>query len=133
MKKRVLFLCIGNICRSPMAEALARKYGSDVLEVSSAGLTPQMASHAYTRSVLKEKNVELGDHLPRGFRDLDLSQYDLIVNMSGATLPSSIDVPVENWDIEDPYGGSEDDFRAAREVIEMAVMRLILRVRLGKL
>ena len=133
MKKRVLFLCIGNICRSPMAEALARKYGSDVLEVSSAGLTPQMNSHAYTRSVLKEKNVELGDQIPRGFRDLNLSQYDLIVNMSGATLPSSIDVPVENWDIEDPYGGSEDDFRAAREVIEMAVMRLILRVRLGKL
>ena len=33
MKKRVLFLCLGNICRSPMAEALARKYGSDVLEV----------------------------------------------------------------------------------------------------
>ena len=52
-----------------MAEALARKYGSDVLEVSSAGLTPQTNSHAYTRSVLKEKNVELGDHLPRGFRD----------------------------------------------------------------
>ena len=133
MKKRVLFLCIGNICRSPMAEALARHYGSDVLEVSSAGLTPQMSSHAYTRSVLKEKNVELGDQIPRGFRDLNLSQYDLIVNMSGATLPSSIGVPVEDWDIEDPYGGSEDDFRTAREVIEMAVMRLILRVRLGKL
>jgi len=133
MKKRVLFLCIGNICRSPMAEALARKYGSDVLEVSSAGLTPQLSSHAYTRSVLKEKNVDLGDQIPRGFRDLNLSEYDLIVNMSGATLPSSIGVPVENWDVEDPYGGSEDDFRTAREVIEMAVMHLILRVRLGKL
>ena len=48
------------------------------------------------------------------------TQYDLIVNMSGATLPSNIGVPVENWDVEDPYGGSEDDFRAAREVIEMA-------------
>ena len=35
MKKRVLFLCLGNICRSPMAEAMARKYGSDVLEVTA--------------------------------------------------------------------------------------------------
>jgi arsenate reductase (thioredoxin) len=133
MKKKVLFLCIGNICRSPMAEALARKYGSDVLEVSSAGLTPQMSNHVFTRSVLKEKNVELGDHLPRRFRDLDLTQFDLIVNMTGSVLPNNLGVPVENWDVEDPYGGSEDDFRTAREVIEMAVMRLILRVRLGKL
>ena len=133
MKKKILFLCIGNICRSPMAEALARKYGSDILEVSSAGLSPQMSNHAFTRSVLKEKNVDLGDHLPRKFRELDLTQYDLVVNMSGSMLPSNLGVPVENWDVEDPYGGTEDDFRAAREVIEMAVMRLILRVRLGKL
>lgn len=133
MKKKVLFLCIGNMCRSPMAEALARKYGSDVLEVSSAGLMPQLNAHAYTRSVLKEKNVELGDHLPRRFRDLDLSQYDLVVNMTGSPLSANLGVPVENWDVEDPYGGTEDDFRTVREVIEMAVMHLILRVRTGKL
>jgi arsenate reductase (thioredoxin) len=133
MKKKVLFLCIGNICRSPMAEAMARKYGADVIEPSSAGLSPQMNNHAFTRSVLKEKNVELGDHLPRRFRDLDLREYDLVVNMSGSMLPANIGVPVENWNVDDPYGGTEDDFRQAREVIEMAVMRLILRARLGKL
>jgi arsenate reductase (thioredoxin) len=133
MKKKVLFVCIGNICRSPIAEALARKYGSDVLEVSSAGLSPQLSNHAFTRSVLKEKNVELGEHLPRRFRELNLREFDLIVNMSGSTLPVNVGVPVENWNVDDPYGGTEDDFRRAREVIEMAVMRLILNVRLGKL
>ena len=116
-----------------MAEAMARKYGSDVIEASSAGLSPQLNNHAYTRSVLKEKNVELGDHLPRRFRGLDLKEYDLVVNMSGSTLPDDLEVPVENWNVDDPYGGTEEDFRQAREVIEMAVMRLILRVRLGKL
>ena len=131
--KRVLFLCLGNICRSPMAEALARKYGSDVLEVSSAGLTPAINTTPYTRKVLEEKNVDLGDHVPRRFYDLDLSQYDLIVNMSGSMLPRNLGVPVEDWQVDDPMGRSEDDFRAAREVIEMLVMRLILRVRLGKL
>jgi arsenate reductase (thioredoxin) len=131
--KRVLFLCLGNICRSPMAEALARKYGSDVLEVSSAGLTPAINTTPYTRKVLEEKNVDLGDHVPRRFYDLDLSQYDLIVNMSGSMLPKNLGVPVEDWQVDDPMGRSEDDFRAAREVIEMLVMRLILRVRLGKL
>lgn len=133
MKKRVLFVCIGNICRSPMAEAMARKYGSDVLEAGSAGFTPQSSNHAYTRSVLKEKNVDLGDHVPRHLRDIDFSQYDLAVNMSGTPLPRSIPTPVEEWDVEDPFGGSEDDFRTAREKIEMLVMHLILRVRLGKI
>ena len=60
-------------------------------------------------------------------------QYDLIVNMSGAGLPKTIGVPVEEWKVDDPMGGTEDDFRAAREAIEMLVMRLILRARLGKL
>ena len=131
--KKVLFLCIGNICRSPMAEALARKYGSDVFEVSSAGLSPATNTTPYTRTVLAEKNVDLGDHLPRRFRDLDLKEYDLIVNMSGSVLPKTIGVPVEDWPVDDPMGGSEDDFRQARETIEMLVMRLILRERLGKL
>jgi arsenate reductase len=133
MKKKVLFLCLGNICRSPMAEAMARKYGSDVLEVSSAGLTPAMNTTPFTRSVLQEKNVELGDHLPRRFRDLDLANYDLIVNMSGSALPKTLGVPIEDWKVDDPMGGTEDEFRAARETIEMLVMHLVLRARLGKL
>ena len=41
--KRVLFVCIGNACRSQMAEAFARAYGSDVLVASSAGLFPAKA------------------------------------------------------------------------------------------
>lgn len=133
MKKRVLFLCIGNICRSPMAQAMALKYGAEELEASSAGFHPQTSNHPFTRSVLAEKNIDLGDHLPRQFRDLDLTRFDLIVNISGTPLAADIGVPVEDWDVEDPYGGSEDDFRAARETLEMLVMRLILRVRLGKL
>lgn len=129
----VLFVCIGNICRSPMAEALARKYGSDVLVVSSAGISPAIHNHVLTRSVLLERNVELGDHIPRKFRDLDVSRYDMIVNISGQPIPQNLGIPVENWTIEDPMGGNEDQFRRTRDEIEMLVMRLILRVRTGKL
>jgi len=35
--KKVLFVCIGNVCRSPMAEAFANHYGNDVLIAKSAG------------------------------------------------------------------------------------------------
>lgn len=115
-----------------MAEALARKYGSDVIVPSSAGLTPALNNCPETRSVLSEINVDLGDHTPRRFRDIDLGGYDLIVNMSGARISEDLGVPVENWNIQDPYGGTEDDYRRARNEIEMAVMRLILRIRTGK-
>jgi arsenate reductase (thioredoxin) len=133
MKKKVLFVCIGNICRSPMAEAMARKYGSDVLEVASAGLAPADMTTPHTRSVLAEKNVEIGEHLPRRFRDASFRSFDLIVNLSGSSMPRSLGVPVEDWNVEDPMGKSEEEFRKTREIIEMLVMRLILRARLGKI
>jgi protein-tyrosine-phosphatase len=104
-----------------------------VLEAGSAGLTPALNTTPFTRSVLQEKNVDLGDHQPRRFYDIDLGKYDLIVNMSGSALPKTLGVPVEEWNVDDPMGGSEDDFRAARETIEMLVMHLVLRARLGKL
>jgi protein-tyrosine-phosphatase len=112
-----------------MAEAFARKYGSDVIIASSAGLTPAANTVPFTRQVLAEKNVDLGDHLPRRFRDLDLGDYDLIVNMSGAKISEDIGVPVENWNVKDPFGGSDLEYRRARDEIEMAVMRLVLRIR----
>ena len=42
----VLFVCIGNSCRSQMAEAFARAYGRDVLVAASAGLAPALAHHS---------------------------------------------------------------------------------------
>ena len=128
----MLFVCIGNICRSPMAEAYAKKYGSDVIEASSAGVSAALNTHGLTRSVLKEKNVDLGDHLPTKFRNVNLSRYDLIVNMSGQPL-GNVGVRVETWNVKDPMGGDETDFRRASDDIEMKVMNLILRIRTGKI
>jgi len=115
-----------------MAEALAKKYGTDVIVASSAGLSPALQTHVMTRAVLKEKNVDLGDHLPRRLANLKPSNYDLIVNMSGSKLPDNLGVPVENWPVADPMGRSDDTFRKCRDEIEMLVMRLILRIRTGK-
>ena len=129
----MLFLCIGNICRSPMAEALTRKYGSDVIEAASAGLSPALNTASLTRAVLLEKNVDLGDHLPRRLRDVDLSKYDLLVNLSGEKLPAKMGVAVEDWPVKDPFGGTDEEYRRARDEIEMLVMRLILRARAGKI
>src|SRR5579871_1009678 len=53
-KKRVLFLCIGNSCRSQMAEGFARAYGSDVMTPLSAGLSPAPIVAPLTKLTLAE-------------------------------------------------------------------------------
>lgn len=115
-----------------MAEAMARKYGSDVLSAASAGTAPAPNSYHLTRSLLSEVNVDLGEQIPKALRDVDLSRYDLIINMSGSPLLLNAEVPVETWEVEDPYGRSEELFRRTRGDIEMRVIDLILRARLGK-
>jgi protein-tyrosine-phosphatase len=132
-KKSILFVCIGNICRSPMAEALARKYGADVLTAQSAGLAPAVTTTPHTRQILAERNVDLGDHRPRGLDEVELSRVDMVINMSGMSLPTGLQAPLEVWNVPDPYGSDVPAYRRACDLIEHQVMRLILRARSGKL
>jgi len=130
---RVIFLCIGNSCRSQMAAGFARSYGSDVFEVESAGLAPAMIVSSLTRKVMLEKNIDVGDEFPKGFDMADVPSADMIVNMSGHPLPdgidAGIDAQVETWAVRDPIGESEAVYREVRDQIEQRVMRLILKLR----
>ena len=112
-----------------MAEALANKYGADVLFASSAGLAPAITTTPYTRKVLAEKNVELGEHRPKNLSEIELHKVDVLVNMSGQQLPSNRSLLIENWAVPDPYGLDENAYRRVRDDIEMRVMRLILKLR----
>ena len=116
-----------------MAEALARAYGSDVINAQSAGLTPALSTSPLTRMVLKEKNIDLGDHLPRALKEVDLDTVDLIINMSGRKVTGNGGkVPVQDWDVPDPIGAPQTVYREVCAQLEMMVMRLILQIRTGK-
>ena len=130
-KTNVLFLCIGNSCRSPMAEGFANKYGSDVLWAQSAGLGPAVSVDVLTIKVMAEKNIDLSGSFPKGVNEIDLDQFDLVINMSGSKLPSAR-IAVEDWKVRDPVGQSEELFREIANIIEQLVMRLILELRTGK-
>ncbi|MFL6447239.1 MAG: hypothetical protein ACJ746_06065 [Bryobacteraceae bacterium] len=127
--KRVLFLCIGNSCRSPMAEGFAKCYGSDVLEAQSAGLAPAAIVQPMTKKVMEAKNINLNYLLPKDLGAVDLQSFDLIVNMSGRTMPATGAVEIQDWNVEDPIGKDESVYIAVRDRIEMMVMRLILDLR----
>jgi protein-tyrosine-phosphatase len=115
-----------------MAAALANRYGSDVLVASSAGTSPSLMNAPLTRTTLAERNIDLGDHLPRGLADVDMKTIDLIINMSPRSMPTNGKPPVENWTIKDPMGGDAALFKEVCDTLEMEVMRLIVRIRKGK-
>ncbi len=56
---RVLFVCIGNSCRSQMAEGFARKYGKGLVESFSAGLMPAPIVQEDTHRTMAERGVTL--------------------------------------------------------------------------
>ena len=128
-KARVLFVCIGNACRSQMAEAFARKYGSDVLEAYSAGLAPGVDIPQQTRDVMMEKGISLGDQFPKPLVSLDESKFDAVVNMSGYPLDGVKPPKLREWTVRDPYGAKDAVHRQVRDEIEKLVMGLILEFR----
>lgn len=130
--KRILFVCIGNSCRSQMAEGFARSYGRDVLVPASAGLAPATRVAPDTLEAMDEKGIDLRDHFPKSIRHLGRIEFDLVVNMSGESLPSPMKCPVREWDVEDPVSLKYEDHCAVRDDIERRVMELILELRRAK-
>jgi arsenate reductase len=127
--KRVLFVCVGNACRSQMAEAFARAYGGDVLIAASAGLTPAMAVARDTIRAMAEKRIDLRDHFPKSIRHLGRAQFDLVVNLTSLALPDGIGAPVEEWSVPDPVLMKYEEHCEVRDTIERLVMNLILKLR----
>jgi protein-tyrosine phosphatase len=80
--KKVLCVCVGNISRSPMMQAVLQQHLGDAFLVESAGLTKELAGRpANHRSVacMKERGIDLTAHVSRWVGDLDLDQYQWIV------------------------------------------------------
>ena len=131
-RTKVLFVCIGNACRSQMAEAIARHNASDVMEPSSAGLVPFGEIPGTTLTVLQEHGISADGQSSKPLRSEDISGADIVINMtgrSGATIFTEPAAPVEDWDVGDPYGFNLAVYRQIRDQIEARVEDLARRLR----
>ena len=130
-RKRVLFLCIGNACRSQMAEGFARTYGADAVIPASAGLAPAMKVATDTLKAMAEKNIDIRDQFPKSIRHLGRAEFDVVVNMSGSFVPEELATRtrVLEWDVDDPVFLKYDRHCEVRDQIEKLVMGLILELR----
>ncbi len=129
-KLRVLFACIGNSCRSQMAEGFALRYGSDVMEVASAGLAPaSIVAPLSAKAMLESKGIDLSAHWPKSLSDVT-GAFDIIINISGHPLPPSITAKdVRAWAVRDPVLDDETVHLQVAAQIESLVQQLILELR----
>jgi arsenate reductase len=130
-KKRVLFVCIGNACRSQMAEGFARTYGSDVMIPASAGLAPAVAVAPDTVRAMDEKNIDLRDQFPKSLRHLARADFDLVINMTGFFLPKEFKGRIVDWEVADPVFMEYAEHCEIRDAIEQLVMKLVLELRVA--
>ena len=125
---RILFACVGNSCRSQMAEAFCRALGRDV-ECESAGSSPaeRVAPNAVT--VMKEIGIDISAARTKGFRDVTAGGYDYMVAMGcTVTCPFIPGTKEIRWDIPDPYAKGIKDYRHVRDMIRTEVTALLARL-----
>ena len=133
-KLKVMFLCIGNSCRSQMAEGFARELGKGIIEPYSAGLSPAGVNPNAVR-VMKEIGIDISNQKSKAIDETLLNTMDIIITLCGRAEASCPMTPLEikriHWPIEDPVGAIEteqeimDAFRKARDEIKTKIQSLV--------
>jgi protein-tyrosine-phosphatase len=132
-RAKVLFVCIGNSCRSPMAEAIAWKDAAEEIEASSAGLAPLGFVAEMTKQTLVKNGYAVAGLASKPI-DLDVwESADIVINMSGRVREFAFrnfrgHAKVEDWEIEDPYG-DVTKYQSTYESVQQRVADLARRLR----
>jgi arsenate reductase len=130
-RTKVMFVCLGNACRSPMAEAIARRDAADVIEAASAGLTPLGRVEPMTKQTLARNGFASDELTSKPVLPSALDGANIVVNMSGMPreLAFQDHTKVEDWYVEDPYGADAELYQRIFEDIEARVAELAERLR----
>ena len=127
--KKVAFICVHNSCRSQIAEALGKHLTSDVFESYSAGSeiknqinldAVRLMKNLYGIDMEKTQHPKLINEIP---------QVDMLISMG-----CNVGCPFvgkefdDNWQLDDPTGKSDDDFKAVIQRIEENIIELKKRL-----
>ena len=124
-KPKVAFICVHNSCRSQMAEALGKKFASDVFESYSAGTEtkPQINQDA-VRLIKEHYDIDM-EATQHSKLLTDLPPIDIVIKMGcNVVCPYLPSRYVEDWGLDDPSGKSDTEFMAIIDQIEVNVKKL---------
>ena len=126
VRTKVLFVCLGNACRSPMAEAIARLDAYDVIEPFSAGLTPMGYLAGMAKQIILKNGYSVKGLESKGISPEIWEQTDIVINMTGRPLERALGEhsKVEDWEIKDPFGCHRSEYEQAFERIRRRVAEL---------
>lgn len=134
--KRILCVCLGNICRSPLAEGVLRAKAKELnapVEIASAGTAGyHIGSRADRRSeaIGKKYNVDISNHSAQKFKTEHFDGFDLILVMDEQNFRdvsnlarssedlAKIKLYLLNEDVEDPYYETDNAFEKMYQVID---------------
>jgi protein-tyrosine phosphatase len=146
---KILMVCLGNICRSPLAEGILQQ------KAFTAGLTWSVESagtnhyhtgekpHRLSQKVAKLNGIDISHQRARSFTAVDFDTYDKIYALAGDVLeeikriagkkfdPAKTDLllnelyPGENRDVPDPYFGTEEGYHTVYDLINKACDSII--------
>jgi arsenite transporter/arsenate reductase (thioredoxin) len=126
-RKKILFLCVENSCRSQIAESFAKHFAGDRIEALSAGSAPAMTVNPVMEEAMAEKKIDTYLRKPSSIEDALLEMKpDTIVTMGcGESCPHVPGAERIEWDIMDPKGKGIDVMRQVRDEIEANVRKLV--------
>ena len=121
----VLCVCVGNSCRSIMAEALARHHFHDSLKAGSAGINPLGYIAEETLQVLAELGIATEGLWSKGRSEINFTEFQLIVNLTtyslDSFLPQAFPGRSMRYPVADPFGGNLAGYRDSRDAIRQFI------------
>src|SRR6266498_4052373 len=81
MKPTVLVLCLGNSCRSHMAEGILRAAAGDILEVQSAGLKPAGYVHPLAIKAMAEVGIDISQHRSKSMNEFINQNIETVITV----------------------------------------------------
>ncbi len=129
-KKKILFICTGNACRSQIAEGLLRSMSPEYYEVFSAGSQPSEV-HPMSIVVMQEIGIDISNHTSDPISNYLNKKIDTVITVCDNAKQVCPNFPgkVEkiHWSIEDPFKGWSfdskdlDNFRNVREELRVRI------------
>lgn len=126
-RKKILFACRENACRSQIAAAFAQNLAGDKVEVLSGGSTPADEINQKMVKVMEEKGIDLAFQRPKSIKDAILHvKPDTVITMGcGEDCPYIPGAEEQDWDLPDPADKPIDFMRGVRDKIFNKVTQLL--------